>query len=75
MLNQNTKDTVKNLSFFLKNNFRKNTDLNLPQLIFQKFIENDNKKIISILMRCLYIYQKHLKIKKLKYFYQLSKKY
>ena len=45
MLNQNTKDTVKNLSFFLKNNFRKNTDLNLPQLIFQKFIENDNKKI------------------------------
>ena len=74
MLNQNTKDTVKNLSFFLKNNFRKNTDLNLPQLIFQKFIENDNKKIISILMRCLYIYQKHLKIKKLKYFYQFYQK-
>ena len=74
MLNQNTKDTVKNLSFFLKNNFRKNTDLNLPHLIFQKFIENDNKKIISILMRCLYIYQKHLKIKKLKYFYQFYQK-
>ena len=48
--------------------------INLSQLIFKKFIENDNNKIISILMQVIYIYNRFLKIKKLKYFYEFYRK-
>lgn len=53
----------------MKNNLRKNKDLSLSQLIFEKFVENDNDKISRIIKRILYIYNKQLKLKKYNYFF------
>ena len=62
------------MSFFLKNNLRNNKDLNISQLIFEKFVDNDNGKILQIIKRILYIYNKHLKLKKYKYFFEFYRK-
>ena len=58
----------------MKNNLRKNKDLSLSQLIFEKFVENDNDKISRIIKRILYIYNKQLKLKKYKYFFEFYRK-
>lgn len=58
----------------MKNNLKKNKDFNISQLIFEKFVEKDNNKILSIMKKLLYIYDKHLKLKKLKYFFEFYRK-
>ena len=46
----------------------------MSSLIFKKYIENDNDKITSKLKRVFYIYNKFLKLKKFKYFFQYFQK-
>ena len=63
-----------NLSFFIKNNIDNINKLILSQLIFKKLVQNDNNKIQSVVKNLCYIYNKHLKLKKLIYFSEFYRK-